>query len=172
MEEKVMGFSAIYPKKFAKYLPMPGFPTKVGTALQISITSTKDNVVKLFVELAPQVKNKPPTGSSESPFSWEKKIFISLKDEEVAKLLTVFKGRVKSTQIIHKFPIDGPAETQKTSTLTVAESEYNGNINWKLGLGQKIGNGEQNFLQIYLQEEDIEILVVLLTECLKRMYNL
>lgn len=160
-------------KKFAKYLPMSGFPQKRGTALQISIVKIKDSDnVRLFAEFAPQVKDKPPSGSTDSPFSWEQKIFIALKEEEVGKLLSVFRGRLKSAEIIHKFPIDAPKDKQKISTLIVAENEYNGVLNWKFGLSQKVGAADAMYLQTYLQPEDVEILVVMLQECIKKMYRL
>jgi hypothetical protein len=166
-------------KKFAKYMPMSGFPAKKGQALQISITEYKSDgkpdsppTVRLFVEFAPQVKDKPASGSSESPFDWAKKIFISLKEEEVGLLLATLRGRVQSGQVIHKFPIDAPEDTQKTSTLNVKSGEYNGETNYQISLRQKVGLGESISYAIYLQPAEAEIVIVILEECIRRMYRL
>lgn len=165
---------AEYVKKFAKYLPMGGFPSKKGSALQVSVSKLKNGSHRLFVEMAPQVKDKPPSGSSESPFDWGQKIFIALKEEEVGKLLALFRRRIKKVDIIHKFPMDAPPEQQKMTTLSLQEGEYKGKgvINWGLKLRQKMGNQEAQQEQLFLQAEDVEILMVILQECVKRMYNL
>lgn len=166
----------LLPKKYAKYMPMSGFPAKKGSALQISISENKKDelnpITRLFVEMAPQVKDKPPSGSSESPFSWEKKIYISLKEEEVGQFLAVFRGTLQGVDIIHKFPIDGPPENQKLSTLSIVSGDFNGKPNWKVALRQKVGNEEAVMLQVFLQPEDVEVLVVILQECIRRMYRL
>lgn len=161
-------------KKYSKYVPFSGFPEKKGSALQVSISKMKDKdeTVRLFIEMAPQVKDKPASGSNESPFSWDSKIFIALKEEEVGKLLACFRGRLPSVDIIHKFPIDAPPETQKTSTLSLKEGEYKGTINWQIQLRQKVGMADGVSLGLYLQPEDAEILVVLLQECVRQMYRL
>ncbi len=165
-------------KKFAKYMPMSGFPDKKGNALQISISEfagtdpQEKGTVRLFVEMAPQVKDKPPSGSSESPFDWGKKIFISLKEEEVGRILACLRSRVASAQIIHKFPIDAPKESQKTSMLSVKKGEYQGETNWQVQLKQKIGVGEEQYFNIYIQPEDAEILIIMLEECIRKMYRM
>lgn len=165
-------------KKYAKYMPMSGFPDKKGTALQVSISefgkgpdSKELGTVRLFVEMAPQVKDKPPSGSTESPFDWEKKIFISLKEEEVGRVLACLRGRVAAAQIIHKFPIDAPKESQKTSMLLVKKGEYQGETNWQVQLRQKVGLGEEQSFNIYVQPEDAEILIIILEECIRKMYR-
>jgi len=163
-------------KKYAKYMPMSGFPEKKGNALQVSISEYGDEgqpnkTIRLFVEMAPQVKDKPPSGSSESPFDWGKKIFIALKEEEVGRILACLRCRVASAQIIHKFPIDAPKESQKTSMLSVKKGEYKDEINWQVVLKQKLGLGEEQSFAIYLQPEDAEILVIILEECIRKMYR-
>ena len=164
---------AEYAKKFAKYLPMGAFPTKRGSALQVSISQQKNNKSwRLFIEMAPQTKAKPPAGSSVSPFDWGKKIFIALKEEEVGKLLALFRGRIKKVDIIHKYPMDAPADQQKTTTLRLSEGEYNGKINWGCQLRQEVGREGPQQEQLFLQLEDVEILMVILQKCVERMYNL
>ncbi len=156
-------------------MPMSNFPTKVGHALQVSISEygddTKPKTIRLFVEMATQIKDKPVSGSTESPFDWNGKIFIALKEEEVGRLLACFRQRVAGAQIIHKFPIDAPEESQKTSTLSVKAGEYNGETNWQVSLRQKVGLGESQTFNIYLQPEDTEILILILEECIRKMYR-
>ena len=122
--------------------------------------------------MAPQTKAKPPSGSSVSPFDWDKKIFIALKEEEVGKLLALFRRRINKVDVIHKYPIDAPAEQQKTTILNVSEGEYNGVVNWGVRLKQKMGNQDAQQEQLFLQVEDVEILMVILQTCVQRMYNL
>lgn len=160
-------------KKYSKYLPMTGFPEKRGSALQVSISELKDSdSVRLFVEMAPQTKEKPPAGSSESPFDWTLKSYIALKEEEVGKVLACLRGRIESADIIHKYPIDGPPEKQKTSRLSIKIGEFQGKTNWQVSLNQRVGTGDNVSLVIYLQPEDTEILVVILEECIRQMYRL
>lgn len=161
-----------YAKKFAKYLPMGGFPTKRGAALQISISQLKNKSWRLFLEMAPQTKPKPPSGSTASPFDWEKKIFIALKEEEVGKLLALFRRRIRKVDIIHKFPMDAPPEQQKTTTLQVTEGMYKDVVNWGLRLKQGMGRETPQQEQLFLQVEDVEILMVILQKCIERMYNI
>lgn len=160
-------------KKYAKYMPMSGFPAKKGNALQISISQLKDSdVVRLFVEMAPQTKDKPPSGSSESPFDWGLKCFIALKEEEVGRMLACFRGRVPDVSIIHKHPIDAPEDKQKVSKLNLKSGEYQGERNWQINLRQKSGLNEEVSFNMYLQPEDTELLIVILEECVRRMYQL
>jgi len=160
-------------KKYAKYMPMSGFPAKRGSALQISTSVLKDKeTVRLFVEMAPQIKDKPPSGSTESPFDWNQKIFMALKEEEVGRFLACLRGRVGEMNLIHKFPIDAPKEEQKTSKLLVKQGEYNDTINWLVNLKQKIGLNDEVGYSVYLQPEEAEILIVLLEDCIRKMYRL
>ncbi|MHC5056390.1 MAG: hypothetical protein ACYTKD_16965 [Planctomycetota bacterium] len=161
-----------YAKKFAKYLPMGGFPQKKGAALQVSISKLKSGSTRLFVEMAPQTKAKPPSGSSASPFDWDQKIFIALKEEEVGKLLALFRNRLSKVDIIHKYPMDAPPEQQKTTTLRLTAGDYNGVPNWGVQLRQAMGKEKPQQEQLYLQPEDVEILMVILQTCVQRMYNL
>ena len=162
-----------YAKKFAKYLPMGDFPNKKGGALQVSISQLKNNKSwRLFIEMAPQTKAKPPSGSTVSPFDWEKKIFIALKEEEVGKLLALFRRRIKKVDIIHKYPMDAPPEQQKTTTLSITEGMYRDVVNWGVRLKQGMGRETPQQEQLFLQAEDVEILTVILQTCIKRMYNL
>lgn len=161
-----------YAKKYAKYLPMGGFPQKKGSALQVSISETRSKVVRLFIEMAPQTKAKPPSGSTESPFDWDKKIFIALKEEEVGQVLALLRGRLDKVDIIHKHPIDAPPEQQKTTTINLTKGSYQGKVNWGLRLKQQMGKNPAQQEQLYLQVEDAEILMVILQECLRRMYRL
>lgn len=161
-----------YAKKFAKYLPMGNFPTKKGAALQVSISQLKNKSWRLFIEMAPQTKAKPPSGSSVSPFDWDKKIFIALKEEEVGKLLALFRRRIKKVDIIHKFPMDAPPEQQKTTTLNITEGMYKDVVNWGVRLKQGMGRESPQQEQLFLQAEDVEILMVILQKCIENMYNL
>ena len=161
-----------YAKKFAKYLPMGNFPAKKGSAIQVSVSQLKNKSWRLFVEMAPQTKEKPKSGSTMSPFDWGEKIFIALKEEEVGKLMALFRRRIKKVDIIHKFPIDAPPEQQKTTTLRLTEGEYNGVVNWGVQLRQAMGKQKPQQEQLYLQAEDVEILMVLLQNCIEKMYNL
>lgn len=156
--------------KFCKYLPMSG--EKRGSALQASISKLSNSVVRFFIEMAPQTKAKPKAGSNESPFDWDKKIFISLKEEEVGKILALFSGRTNKVDVIHKFPIDAPPEQQRTTILSIGESKYNEAVNWFVRLKQTVGNNPSQQLQIFLQPEDVEILIVMLRKCIEQMYNL
>jgi len=161
-----------YAKKYAKYLPMGGFPTKKGSAIQVSVSQLKNDSWRLFVEMAPQTKEKPKSGSTVSPFDWGQKIFIALKEEEVGKIMACFRGRINKVDIIHKFPIDAPPEQQKTTTLRITTGEYNGQVNWGVQLRQGMGKQSPQQEQLFLQAEDVEILMVILQSCITKMYKL
>jgi len=160
-----------FAKPFAKYMPLAKFPEKKGCALQCVTIETKSGVKRFLIEMAPQVKPKPPSGSTASPFSWENKIKIALKEEEVGAFMATLRRRSKQLSVIHKYPIDAPKETQRLSTLKIEERMNQGICNWQLRLSQKVGLGEAQAYTIYLQPSDAEILMVLLEDCIKRMYD-
>lgn len=160
-------------KKFAKYMPMGAYPQKVGHALQASVTTDKRERVRFFVEMAPQTGPKPPSGSSESPFDWDKKKFISLDENEMGHLLSVFRGREKEIKIVHKYPHDAPAAQQKMTALTVVyNGEYNGKKNWGVSLMQKMGEAKPETYNIFINAGEVELLMIMLQYGVQRAYDL
>jgi hypothetical protein len=161
--------------KFCKYMPVSSFPEKKGFALQASVSQDQKGRTRLFIEMAPQVKPKPPEGSTESPFDWEQKKFISLDDGEMADILACFHGYLKKVTIYHKFPVDAPPEKQKVTILNVEEGEYNKVVNWRFALSQKIGgttvDNTENF-QVYIQPGEAEVLKIFITKALEKFYRL
>lgn len=160
------------PKKFAKYMPMSGFPQQVGHALQASITTDKRERVRFFIEMAPQTSAKPPSGSTESPFDWERKKFISLDDNEMGQLLSVFRGREQEIKIIHKYPNNVPASQQKLTGLTIRKGEFKGKVNWSVSLMQKMGDDKPETYQIYLGPGEVEVFMILLQNGISQSFEL
>jgi len=167
-----------YFKKFAKYMPMAAFPEKKGSALQIGISEykreNKSTKTVVMLEMVQQSKPKPPTGSTESGFDWANdKIFMSLKDLEIAGIIAVIVGLKEELKVIHKHPIDGPEETQKTSTLEVKMNDFRGIQNLVIKMGQKKpGTQDYTSIQIALQPEEFIVLRLVLEGAIKQIYNL
>jgi len=166
-----------FAKKFAKYMPMASFPEKRGSALQIGISEyqreNKSTKTVVMLEMVHQSKPKPPTGSTESGFDWAKdKIFMSLKDLEIAGIIGVIIGIKDELKVIHKHPIDGPEEQQKSSTLEVRMNDFRGTKNLLIKMGQKKpGSTEYTSVQIALQPEDFIVLRLILEGAIKKIYG-
>lgn len=159
-------------KKFAKYMPMGNFPEKCGHALQVSVTKDGRERTRLFVEMAPQTKPKPPSGSTESPFDWQLKKFISLDENEMGLIMACFRGREKEVKIVHKYPQDAPAAKQKLTGLTVKAGEYKGKKNWGVSLMQKMGEEAPETFNIFLSAGEVEVLMVILQYGIQQAFGL
>ena len=159
-------------QKFAKYMPMGKFPDKVGYALQTSISKDQRERTRFFVEMAPQVAPKPKSGSSESPFDWKLKKFISLDAAEMGNLMACFRGRVGEVKIVHKFPMDAPPAQQKLTALKVKQGEFNGLPNWGFSLMQKMGDERPETYQLYLSAGEVEVLMIFLSTGIAENYEL
>ena len=86
--------------------------------------------------------------------------------------MALFRGRIDKVDIIHKFPIDAPAAQQKTTTLSLTTNEWKGNMQWGIKMRQGMGGNTPQQEQLFLAVEDTELLMVILTECVKKMYRL
>jgi hypothetical protein len=159
-------------KKFAKYMPMGGFPDKRGYALQASISTDSRERIRFFVEMAPQTKPKPKSGSTESPFDWKLKKYISLDAAEMGNLLACLRGRLQNVKIVHKFPMDAPPTEQKITGLEVKKGEYNGLPNWGVSLTQKVGTEKPETYQLYLSAGEVEIIMAFLSSAIAQSYEL
>jgi len=156
-------------QKFAKYMPTSAFPAKTGSAFQFGTTTFKDSD-KIYgtLEMVGQSKPKPAAGSTESPFDWSNKLLMAIGDREIGQLLGVLRGRTASTKIIHKYPTDAAPAEQTTTTFEFSNSE-SGDIGAKMSQ-KKPGKDFVN-LNIYLKPEDAEVLIVLLSDAVKKMYD-
>lgn len=156
-------------QKFAKYMPTSAFPDKKGSAFQFGTTVFKDSD-KIYgtLEMVGQSKPKPAAGSTDSPFEWSEKLLMVVNDRELGQLLAVLRGRVESTKIIHKYPTDAAPAEQTTTTFALSNSQT-GDVGAQMS--QKRPDKEYVNLSIYLKPEDSEVLIVLLSEAIRQMYN-
>jgi len=160
------------PKKFAKYMPMGGFPDKRGYAFQASISQDSRDRTRFFIEMAPQTKPKPKSGSTESPFDWDLKKFISLDAAEMGNLQACFRGRLNKVEIIHKFPMNAPPAEQKITGLTVEKGEWQGKANWGVSITQKMGTEKPENYRLFISAGEVEVLMVFLTKAIAQAYEL
>lgn len=157
-----------FKNKFEKYMPSTKFPEVKGNALQMGVSVKKNKKdIGVIVEMAKQ--NKAQEGRGANCFDWPSKLLMSLGPNDVATILGYIVGRSKECKLIHKYPVDGPAEQQKT---TVLELKYSDKSDLGFKLSQK-KPGEHEFaqVQVYLTPGEIEVLDVLLRHVLIKMYD-
>lgn len=153
--------------KFEKYMPSTKFPEVKGNALQIGAALKKNKDICVIVEMAKQNKAQEARGAN--CFDWKSKIIMSLGVADIATILGYIVGRSKECKLIHKYPVDGPAEQQKT---TVLEFKYSDKSDLGVKLSQrKAGEHEFAMMQVYLTPGEIEVLDVLLRHVLVKMYD-
>lgn len=156
-------------EKFIKYMPMAGFPAKKGYAIQFGLSDRRGKWVAT-AEMAPQVKDKPPSGSKESPFDWSDgaKIFAMLDAFELGQGLAVMNGARKEEKIIHKFPMDAEASKQTTTSLTFTASDT-GDLG--IGMQQKTPNDKEfRRYNIFIKPDEVEVLRIVFRKMIEAIY--
>ena len=111
-----------------------------GSAIQFRAAKKKKGTPCIFIEAAKQIGEKPPPGSTESPFDWKNKLTIMLGLDEIGEIQACVKGLTwKEIKLIHKSERKG-IETTATFNLSpplTEEAKKYGNWAFFLGISTK-----------------------------------
>lgn len=101
-------------KDFRVYRPVNDFPAKKGAAFQFSPGRNKRGDIAIYIYASKQSKPKPPAGSKESPFEWnkDKTIRMRLDLSDIGKVLAVLSGARDKVDIVHKIAFEGEEQTK------------------------------------------------------------
>lgn len=138
-----------------------------GFAVQFKKSANKRGLPCLRVEAALQTGEKPPPGSTESPFDWENKLTMSIELGEIGQLMAVTQCRQNDLKLYHKFQEkDGNV---KDTSLSVQWTEYQGKKNLTFNMSQKRGDDSKN-VRLFLSQGEVSLWQEMMSMIVREYY--